>query len=129
MIIWITDRIAIGDLHASRAGLSGFAGVISITENDVSVRCPHFHWKIADGRPWPPEAQEQLLNFLRQRLRVGKVLIHCDQGISRSVSAVLLWLTAVGFSLEEALELIRSKHPGANPNTVIVKSLVTLQGR
>lgn len=66
-------------------------------------------------------------NFLETVfLRDGKVFVHCAMGKSRSVAVILVYLLKYkGFSLEEALGLVKSKRYIAKPNPSYMKQLQT----
>lgn len=45
----------------------------------------------------------------------ARVLVHCREGISRSVTAVCAYLVMLGIPPEEAQQLLRRSRPGARP--------------
>ena len=51
------------------------------------------------------------------------ILVHCYKGISRSVSFVVLVLVKQGMKYKDALKIVKSKRPGANPNPSFRKQL------
>ena len=59
----------------------------------------------------------------------GKVvLVHCIQGISRSVSIVIAYLMVFRrMSLRAAYDLVRSQRPRAHPNPGFILQLLTLE--
>ncbi len=65
--------------------------------------------------------------FIRESLRSSpdaRVLVHCAEGISRSVSVVAAFLMAqYGWSPDDAVEYIKSKRIVANPNVGFVQQL------
>lgn len=62
--------------------------------------------------------------FIDDALKNGRVLVHCNAGISRSVSIVIAYLMSRRQqSLREALRLVKSVRPRANPNEGFMKQL------
>jgi protein-tyrosine phosphatase len=67
---------------------------------------------------------EQCTTFIREHIRQQRrVLVHCFAGMSRSVSICMAYLYECGMSFEEALTLIRDKHPIAHPHEALLRSL------
>ena len=67
----------------------------------------------------------RVLEFLKEvNGSGGVVLVHCQQGISRSCSLVLAWLMAhEGLSMDEALADVRTKRSFVKPNEGFAKQL------
>lgn len=68
----------------------------------------------------PKEIIDSALDFINAALEMGsKVLIHCNQGYSRSPSIAFLYLASIGeysgVSIEEAEVKFRSKYPEYQP--------------
>lgn len=60
----------------------------------------------------------------KARSRNGKVLVHCWQGRSRSVSVILAYLMRTDrIRYKEALQLVRETRPEAGPITHFVQEL------
>jgi predicted protein tyrosine phosphatase len=78
---------------------------------------------------------EQLVHFAREvDLRQGRLLVHCQSGISRSSAAAAIVLAvALGPGREtEALEHVRSVHPSGRPNKRMLEladALLRAEGR
>lgn len=126
-MIQITERIFLSDYRgAHSATSSGIDAVVSITTRAVDFDGPHFHLPIYDGEPWPVEEQRRMVRFIRDHI-AGNVLVHCDAGISRSSSAVILWLMAAGFSQADAVQFVADRHPDAHPSPRILESLVVVE--
>ena len=66
----------------------------------------------------------QCTGFIREQIcQRHRVLVHCFAGISRSVIICMAYLYECGMSFQEALELIKTKHPVANPHETLLRSL------
>lgn len=125
-MIHVTERLIIGDYRdAHDFHPDDIHAVVSITRRPVSFDKPHFQLSIEDNQPWPIDEQVRLVRFIRDHI-ANRILVHCDAGISRSSSAVVLWLMAVGFSQDEAVGFVRNRHPHARPSPVILDSLVVV---
>lgn len=68
----------------------------------------------------------QALPFMQQAISVGgRVLVHCEQGKSRSASVVVAYIMAtVGIGREAALDLVQSRRPIAQPNEGFMEQLL-----
>ncbi|MEH6628016.1 MAG: dual specificity protein phosphatase [Motiliproteus sp.] len=73
-----------------------------------------------DG-PWLGDA----FGFLRAQTAMGRnVLVHCQEGISRSPSLVAGYLCfTYGIPIHEAVSLITAKRPQACPNPIFLESI------
>ncbi|CAM9948196.1 unnamed protein product [Heterosigma akashiwo] len=57
------------------------------------------------------------ITFMDQGKHYGNVLVHCNQGVSRSCSMVIGYLMKrQGMTYDEALAYVRERRPQANPN-------------
>lgn len=66
-------------------------------------------------------------NDADRQLVHGKILIHCYQGKSRSVAVCCAYLMRFyEYSLDEALQLVRSVRPAASPNRGFMQQLMGL---
>jgi protein-tyrosine phosphatase len=59
----------------------------------------------------------------------GRILVHCQAGISRSPSFVCGYLMYQGFSWEEALDLVRWQRPQVFPHFKIERSIKKALGQ
>ena len=60
----------------------------------------------------------------------GKILVHCFQGISRAATICLAYMVQfLGYSVDQALYLVRQCRPQASPNYTFMKSLRVLEDR
>lgn len=80
----------------------------------------------SDGEPIPPLYITQATHFIHRHLeRERKVLVHCQMGVSRSVTMVLAYLIEhANMSLPRAFALVRAQHPIAFPHPALLCSLV-----
>ena len=68
-----------------------------------------------------------LLNSEKARIEGKNILVHCIQGISRSVSIVLAYLMYKGRTLKESYDLVREKRSVSRPNPSFVKELLAYE--
>lgn len=51
-----------------------------------------------------------IVSFISTGLHYGNVLVHCQKGVSRSVTALVIWMiNKKGMSLDTAISMIRAK--------------------
>ena len=66
----------------------------------------------------------QCFEFIDEALKIGRVLVHCNAGISRSVSIVIAFLMSRRQkSLCEAMAQVKAARPRAQPNVGFVEQL------
>jgi protein-tyrosine phosphatase len=111
--------------------------VINITEEDFRSRYvdhPHFKILFCSIQDHPRRDISQffeststfignflLRNFIKKlescEKEGNKILVHCGEGVSRSVTICLAFLVKnKGFSLRDAILHVQKKRPQANPN-------------
>ncbi len=56
-----------------------------------------------------------------------KVIIVCEQGVSRSGACIIAYLMFIGYSFQDAYNLLIAKRPIANPNASFIKQLQSLE--
>ena len=105
--------------------------ILSLTDEVYGNNDNHFttmHVNVAD------DATEDIQSFFASCFKFiesailendsGRCLIHCYQGISRSVTIVCAYLMRYhGMSAESSLALVRETRPCANPNSGFYKAL------
>jgi protein-tyrosine phosphatase len=75
-------------------------------------RIPVFDAATTDFIQYAPS----IVSFISTGLHYGSVLVHCQKGVSRSVTALVIWMmNKKGMSLETALSMIRAKR-NADPD-------------
>lgn len=64
-------------------------------------------------------------DFIAKGTRRGRVLVHCAEGKSRSVSIVLSYIMKVNkLKYKKAFEIVKKLHPRAEPNSGFKKQLM-----
>jgi protein-tyrosine phosphatase len=136
-ITWVTDRIAIGGgiwnaanmAEVARAGITHIIDM-QIEFDDTPLAEPHgieVCWNAVndDFEPKPPEVFERGVEFALAALDESqtKLFIHCAAGVHRAPMMTLALLAVMGWSLEDAMDLIEARRPSADFAEVYVKSV------
>ena len=115
-ISWVTDDVAITSVNGAEEALleEGYF-VINVAEeilNDAHARMP------VGFSSWDLDRQRQTVDLIAGVIEGvlhytdHKVVVHCQQGMERSVLAVACWLRKhKEMSLDEAYRLIRRARP------------------
>ncbi len=143
-ITWLDDRIAVGGgiwnadnmAAVSRAGITHIIDM-QIEFDDTPLAEPHgivVCWNPVDDdfEPKPPEVFERGVEFALAALKENgaKLFIHCAAGVHRAPMMALALLGVLGWTVEDAMDLIEAKRPAADFANVYVRSVVGfLNGR
>jgi len=128
----ILDRVWIGDWHDGASTQIRKQCYINAVLN-LAKELPIITWEteiykkvdIVDGTPIPKEILKECLDFIHEHVRKKeRILIHCAAGVSRSVAILMAYMYECGWNLDEALLYIRSKRPVANPNPILLESIM-----
>ena len=127
---FITDSLAVGgELRSDRQiralpGL-GITAVVDMRseslDNVAELERLGIHFLHLPTQDWHPSTQEDLetgSNWVLHEIEIardGKVLIHCQHGMGRSVILAGAVLLKMGYDWREALRLIKSKRLGVGP--------------
>lgn len=106
---------------------------ILVCGEELSCRYPrdfkYKHLMIADT----PSTQisdyfQEVYEFIKDGLLNGCVLVHCAQARSRSVSMIISYIMkSKQISFKKAFEMLKKKHPIADPNQGFKKQLVNYE--
>lgn len=132
----IEGRLYLGSIDAAinerLLRTNGISHVLSILDSPLELqRFDGFTYKYLEFYDHPnaniirflPEA----LEFIKEGLSFGKVLVHCSRGVSRSASVVILYIMIKNsLEFQQALEYVRSKRPCINPNQGFRKQMASI---
>lgn len=143
-ITWITDRIAVGGgiwnagnmAEVSRAGITHILDM-QMEFDDTPLADPYgieVCWIPIDDdfEPKPAEVFERGVEFASATLEDdgAKLFVHCAAGVHRAPMMTLAVLSAMGWMLSDAIELIERRRPVADFAEVYVRSVENfLKGR
>ena len=135
-ITWITDRIAVGgwietDQKRSAVVQAGITHVINMGWESDDTPLQALGIKVLqnvtddDFQAKPPELLQKGVEFALSALRDpgSKLLIHCVAGRHRGPMMTLAVLSAMGWSMEEAMQAIASRRPLVDWAPVYVESV------
>ena len=134
---FITDSLAVGGALRSDAQIQalpglGIGGVVDMRSESLDnvtelerLGIKFLHLPTID---WHPPTQEDLIKgaaWVQGQIAAGgKVLVHCQHGIGRSVILAAAVLVAEGSTWQDALATISAKRWGASPHADQVDALV-----
>jgi protein-tyrosine phosphatase len=134
---WVTDRIAVGGgiwtdekmIEVVRAGVTHIIDM-QIEWDDTKLAEPYgirVLWNPTDDdfRPKAPELFQRGVDFALKALDdpETKIFIHCAAGVHRAPMMTLALLRAIGWELNDAIEVIEVQRPVADFAQVYVDSV------
>ena len=136
---WVTKHLAVGgrirpeDMHA--LSLLGVTHVIDTRseyqDNEEALAKEHIqllYLPTPDTYPLTVEQLKQGASWANEHIREGgRVLIHCEHGVGRSVILTCATLMLDGMSADDALKLVQQKRWQAAPNQRQVQRLQELE--
>ena len=143
-ITWVTDRIGVGGgiWTAENMGAASRAGITHIIDmqiefDDTQLAKPYriaVCWNPVDDdfEPKPPQVFARGVEFALRALEEDgtKLFVHCAAGVHRAPMMTLALLGVMGWTVEDAMELIEGRRPVADFAEVYVRSVEAfLQGQ
>ncbi len=143
-ITWLDDRIAVGGgiwsaENMAKVSLAGITHIIDmqIEFDDTALAEPYgikVLWNRVDDdfEFKPPEVFESGVKFALEALEdpKAKLFIHCAAGVHRAPMMTLALLGVLGWTVDDAMDLIEAKRPVADFAEVYVRSVEEfLKGR
>jgi hypothetical protein len=136
-ISWVTERIGVGGgiwtaENMAAAARNGITHIIDmqIEFDDTPLAVPHgikVLWNPIDDdfELKPPEVFERGVEFGLAALdrEHAKLYVHCAAGVHRAPMMTLALLGVLGWTMEDALDLIESRRPAADFADVYVRSV------
>ena len=134
---WVTDRLAVGGgiwtddkmLEVVDAGVTHIIDM-QIEWDDRPLARPYrvnVLWNPTDDdfRPKPPELLQRGVDFALEALDDAdtKIFIHCAAGVHRAPMMALAVLRALGYGLQDAMDMIQSKRQVVDFADVYVQSV------
>ena len=134
---WISDRIAVGGgiwndqkmIEVVRAGVTHIIDM-QLEYDDTPLAAPYgvkVLWNPTDDdfRPKPPALFQRGADFALAALDgpESKVFIHCAAGVHRAPMMALAILRALGFALQDAIDVIQARRPVVDFADVFVASV------
>jgi protein tyrosine phosphatase (PTP) superfamily phosphohydrolase (DUF442 family) len=125
---WVTDHLAVGgrvhpeDIRAlARAGLTHVVDTRSEYCDDAQLMANEhielLHLPTPDTYPLTVQQMIQGASWVHERIEQGgRVLIHCEHGVGRSVLLTSAVLVYSGMHAQDALQLVQQKRWQASPN-------------
>lgn len=136
-ITWITDRIAVGGgiwnaenmAAVSRAGITHIIDMqIEFDDTPLAQSCGiAVCWNPVDDdfEPKPAAVFERGVDFGLAALEGerAKLFVHCAAGVHRAPMMTLALLAVMGWTVEDAMDLIEGRRPAADFAEVYVRSV------
>lgn len=128
----VLDRLFIGSAEdldgASPLRALGFVAVLDLRDGATfqEAGVDVLSLDNRDGDPWTPAQVGGAIQFLLDRVRLGRVLVACAAGKSRSASMVIGYLVRVGWDLPSAFAHLKAVRPEVAPVQKMLASVLAV---
>lgn len=126
IITKILDKLFVGDTQWAEEDLDrlNIGHVLNVCGVDVGTKRRYTHIHLSDDGFNQPSSFSTILAVLGDELARGwSTLVCCRAGMSRSVFVCILWLERMGMSRDEAYAYVKAKHPIAQVNYDLWRSV------
>lgn len=126
MISKILDRFFVGDTQFTNEELNrlGIGHVINVSGVELGLKGHYTHIHLSDDGYNAPSSFSTILAVLEDGMARGwTTLVCCRAGMSRSVFIIILWLERMGMSRSEAYAYVKQRHPVAQINPDLWRSM------
>lgn len=90
----------------------------------ISKGMRYVHIPVSDVRPIPRALFDSVMSAIEDGIKVGRVLVCCGAGMSRSPSLLAAYLHRTEFlRFDDALEHLTKLRPVVSPSNVLVRSI------
>ena len=133
MMTKVTDQLYISDWYDAQllktANPETITAVLNVCEQEDGLAAMHWmkylHVPFPDGQPIPRERFDKCMNWLSDRYKTkGRILIHCDTGLSRSATlcAAFLAHAKVVSGIADGYTLVKKACIQASPSILLYSS-------
>ena len=126
MISQILDKLYVGDVNFSDEELEArhIWHILNVSGVELQTKRRLTHIHLTDDGHNSATDFSTILSVLEDEMMHGwSTLVCCRAGMSRSVFICILWLEKMGMSREEAYAYVKSKHPVAQVNPDLWRSM------
>ncbi|MFX1315910.1 MAG: dual specificity protein phosphatase family protein, partial [Promethearchaeota archaeon] len=115
----------------------GITAIVNLMENDLynpsSLGFAYLFKGFPDDWYPPHDYIEEILSFIDKHIKIGKVLVHCAMGISRSGGIIVAWLLKENpsWSWSDALNYVKKSrliYPAIEIKESILDYLESMEG-
>ena len=90
----------------------------------ISKGIRYVHIPVSDAQPIPRALFDSVMSAIEDGVKVGRVLVSCVAGMSRSPSLLAAYLHRTGFlDFDDAIGHLKKLRAVVNPSNVLVKSI------
>lgn len=113
---WLGDEIAVAGLYDLNfdAPVGAVLNVCECKPYETPARLDYLHQGFPDAQPFPLEKVRECVLWVDGRIASGKrVLVHCAEGNSRSVTVAVCWYLHKGHALDAIKRRVLFRKPFA----------------
>ena len=122
--LWIGATEDLGGTVPFRA--RGFAGVVDLRDSAAPPDLGVALYRVTnrDGDPWNKVQVDGIFEFTHGHIHLGRVLVACAAGMSRSASIVIGYLVRCGWDAPAAFAAVKAARPSIAPAAGMLESVL-----